>query len=152
VAQTQLEAQGYRTFLPRFRKTIRHARKLSTVNAPFFPGYLFISLDLDRDRWRAVNSTLGVTGLIMGEGRPISVACGIVERLAESCGTDGLLQFEDQLVLGQPVRVLSGPFVDMVGKLVRLDVGARIQVLLQLLGGQVPVLVPRDAVISELSA
>ena len=37
-AQAQLEQQNFRTFLPKRRKTIRHARKLSTVTAAFFPS------------------------------------------------------------------------------------------------------------------
>src|SRR5712691_7686334 len=31
-ARIQLAAQGFRTFLPRYIKTVRHARKLSTVS------------------------------------------------------------------------------------------------------------------------
>jgi hypothetical protein len=48
-AQTQLAAQGFRTFLPLHRKTVRHARKLKTVSTPFFPRCLFVALDLSRD-------------------------------------------------------------------------------------------------------
>ena len=36
-AEAQLNNQQFRTFLPKRQKTIRHARKLSTVIAPFFP-------------------------------------------------------------------------------------------------------------------
>ena len=51
-AQRHLENQGFRVFLPRFRKTRRHARKFETIYAPFFSGYLFIELDLARARWQ----------------------------------------------------------------------------------------------------
>src|SRR5262245_32931993 len=57
-AQGHLVAQSFRIFLPQIQKTIRHARKLTTVQAPLFPGYLFIALDLDRDRWLSVRSTV----------------------------------------------------------------------------------------------
>lgn len=144
-AQMQLQAQGFRTFLPRYRKTIRHARKLITVSAPFFPRYLFVALDLARDRWRSVNGTFGVAGLVMGDEFPISVQHGVVENLAASCGTDGHVRLGGGLAVGQRVRVLSGPFADMIGKLGRLDGGERVQVLLRLLGGEVPVSVSRDA-------
>ncbi len=59
-AEHQLQRQGFATFLPRIGKSVRHARKLRQVRAPLFPGYLFVQLDLTRDRWRAVNSTYGV--------------------------------------------------------------------------------------------
>jgi len=70
-AQTQLAAQGFRSFLPLHRKTVRHARKLRTLSAPLFPGhlflflFLFLVLDLSRDRWRSVNGTFGVASLVM---------------------------------------------------------------------------------------
>src|SRR2546430_1503971 len=64
-AQIQLENQSFRTFLPKRHKTIRHARKLSTVEAAFFPRYLFVALDLTRHQWRSVNGTFGVASLVM---------------------------------------------------------------------------------------
>jgi transcription elongation factor/antiterminator RfaH len=151
-AQLQLEAQGFRTFLPRYAKTVRHARSLSTSSAPLFPRYLFVALDLGRHRWRSVNGTFGVAGLLMGNELPLSVQGGVVESLAASCGADGHVALADRLAVGQAVRVLSGPFADMVGKLVRLDGAARVQVLLQLLGGEVPVSVARAALMPALAA
>jgi len=75
-AQIQLENQRYRTFLPKREKTIRHARKLTTVVAPFFPRYMFIILDPEHDRWRPVNSTLGVAGMVMQGDQPQPVKAG----------------------------------------------------------------------------
>src|SRR5712671_5217544 len=81
-AQWHLKAQGFATYLPQIRKTVRHARQLRTVQAPLFPRYLFVILDLDRDRWLSVRSTVGVSHLITREaGRPVPVPAGIVETL-----------------------------------------------------------------------
>jgi transcription antitermination factor NusG len=144
-ARVQLGVQGFRTFLPRYAKTVRHARKLKTVSAPFFPRYLFTVLDLRRDRWRSVNGTFGVARLVMGGQYPTPVPSGVVEGLQASCGADGHLHLADSLVIGGRVRLLSGPFADMIGKLARLDGGGRVQVLLKLLGGEVAVTVARAA-------
>jgi transcription elongation factor/antiterminator RfaH len=151
-ARMQLEAQGFRTFLPRYAKTIRHARKLTTVSAPFFPRYLFIVLDLGRDRWRSVNGTFGVAHLVMGNGFPVPVQHGVVEGLLACCSADGHLQLADRLVIGERVRLLSGPFADMIGRLARLDGGGRVQVLLQLLGSEVAVSVARAALMPAQAA
>ena len=59
-AELHLGAQGFRAFLPQIQKTIRHARQLRTVRAPLFPRYMFLILDLGRDRWLSVRSTVGV--------------------------------------------------------------------------------------------
>src|SRR5262245_63898672 len=63
-AQWHLKAQGFCTYLPQICKTVRHARQLRTVQAPVFPRYLFVILDLGRDRWLSVRSTVGVSHLI----------------------------------------------------------------------------------------
>jgi len=143
-AEWHLGAQGFRTFLPQFQKTVRHARKLTTVQAPLFPGYLFVVLDLERDRWLSVRSTVGVSRLFTQDGRPVPVPAGIVESLiAHSDGS--LTRLDDGLVEGQAVRILRGPFADFVGKLARLDATGRVQVLLQMMGASVPVVLHRSA-------
>src|SRR2546425_10203415 len=60
-AQGHLRNQRFATFLPKRRKTVRHARKLRAIEAAFFPRYLFVVLDLARDQWRSVNGTYGVS-------------------------------------------------------------------------------------------
>lgn len=68
-AHFNLQRQEFRSFAPKVRRTVRHARKLQTVRAPLFPGYIFVILDLSVHRWRCVNSTIGVSSLIMGAAR-----------------------------------------------------------------------------------
>jgi transcription antitermination factor NusG len=57
-------AKGSGPFSRNGIKTVRHARRLSTVEAPFFPRYLFTVLDLTRHLWRSVNGTFGVSRLV----------------------------------------------------------------------------------------
>ena len=77
---------------------------------------------------------------------------GVVESLLACSGADGNLALADRLAVGEPVRVLSGPFADMVGTLARLDGGGRVQVLLRLMGGEVAVSLARDALMPALAA
>src|SRR5262249_27254946 len=136
-AQLQLENQGFRTFLPKRRKTVRHARKLSTVEAAFFPRYLFVVLDLTRHRWRSVNGTFGVANLVMQGDQPHPVPRGIVETLVASTDAHGILQLGQQLKVGGPIRLAAGPFAEQLVILDRMDDSGRIRVLLGILGRQV---------------
>jgi transcription elongation factor/antiterminator RfaH len=144
-AQTHLRAQGFRTFLPQILKTVRHARQLRTVRAALFPRYLFIILDLERDRFLSVQSTVGVASLFGFEGRPIPVPAGIVESLIVQTGQSNLIRLDADLSEGERVRILSGPFADLIGALKRLDEKGRAQILLEIMGSSVPVTVPRAA-------
>jgi transcription elongation factor/antiterminator RfaH len=144
-AELHLGAQGFRTFQPQIRKTIRHARQLKTVRAPLFPRYLFVILDLERDRWLSVRSTAGVSSLFSSrDGRPVPVPIGIVESLIEH-SEDTLTRLDSNLVKGQQVRILTGPFADLVGMLDRLNEAGRVRVLLEMMGTAVPVTLHRSA-------
>ena len=145
-AQLHLGAQGLRTHFPTIEKTIRHARQLRTVRAPLFPRYVFLILDLGRDRWLSVWGTAGVSSLYSCGDRPVPVPEGIVETLIENSDEANLALFTSGLVTGQSVRILSGPFANFVGTLERLDAAGRVRVLLEMMGTAVPVVVRRNAI------
>lgn len=146
-AEAQLENQQFRAFLPKRQKTIRHARTLLTVLAPFFPRYLFVALDLQRQRWRSVNGTIGVSSLVMGGEWPIAVPHGIVESMLAAADEHGLLHLWSNLKIGSRVRLAAGPFVEQLGILDRMDDSGRVRVLLDILGRQVPVCLNRAHVL-----
>ncbi len=150
-AAVHLKRQDYETFLPMRVRTRRHARRIDTVLRPYFPGYIFISLDLEADEWRPINGTFGVVRLVMGGDRPAPVPYGIVEALKASCNDSNILEWQPLLSPGDAVRVATGPFADIVGTLDRLDGAARVRVLLNLLGGERPVWLPRSSVIPATS-
>ncbi len=132
-------------------KTRRHARKLDTVFVPFFPNYLFVHLDLSRERWRSINGTYGVARVVMRGEMPAPAPIGVVEALRQACDERGVLIQGCDLSEGQRVRILAGPFADLIGELERLDDSQRVRVLLDIMGGRVPVLVDRHLLIpSEL--
>ena len=145
LAALHLGNQGFRSFLPRFRKTVRHARQLRAVIAPVFPGYIFIILDIERDRWRSINGTFGVARLVSAQGRPIPVPSGIVEAMIAASDPSGVVRLGGELRPGQAVRVVAGPFAGGFGVLERLDGKGRVRVLLKIMGGETPLVMDRAA-------
>jgi transcriptional antiterminator RfaH len=138
-AEDHLRRQGFRTFQPKRHKTIRHARRLRTVEAPFFPRYLFIVLDLAYHRWRSVNGTFGVSRLVMQGDQPHPVPRGVVEALIASSDAHGILQLASKLQTGGPVRLMAGPFAEQLATLDELDDTGRVRVLLDILGRRVAI-------------
>lgn len=139
VAERHLRIQGFEPFVPRCEKTVRHARRLETRSAAYFPGYMFIALDLGLQRWRSVNGTFGVRSLVTQGDRPLPVPSGLVERFIALTGEDGLLDFSAGLAAGASVRILSGPLADTIGRLDRLDPAGRARVLVAIMNGEIPV-------------
>jgi transcriptional antiterminator RfaH len=138
IAQPRLRAQNFRTFLPLHSRTVRHARKRQTVLAPLFPRYLFVVLDLNRDRWRAINSTRGVASLIMQEELPVPVRSGVVETLLASSTSEGEILFFSDMAPGKRVRLVAGPFAGQLGVLRDLSSSGRVRVLIEMMGTHIP--------------
>lgn len=138
-AVDNLERQGFVTFCPRLAKTVRHARKLTRTRAALFPNYLFVNLDLARDRWRSVNGSRGVVRLLAQGDAPVPVPDGIVEQLQARIDAEGCIDWLPDYVCGQAVRICDGPFADLVGHIEHLDGAGRVRVLLDLMGRAVSV-------------
>lgn len=145
IAQDHLARQGYEVFLPSAWKTVRHARKLSTVKAAYFPGYLFVRFDTGTVRWRPIDGTRGVLRLVKAGNEPLAAPEGLVEALIDATDQDGIVRFEAQLKAGDGVRITSGPFADHFARVERLKGEERVQVLLALMHGTVRLDVPVSA-------
>ncbi len=103
-----------------------------------------MALDLDRDRWRSVNGTRGVSSLVMAHERPLPVPAGVVETLIRSSDPSGQLRLVENIELGQPVRLVAGPFAQTFGVLARLSSKERVEVLLNIMSGAIRINVDRD--------
>ena len=143
LAIQNLEHQNYRVFCPRFLKIVSHARKKTQKLAALFPGYLFIQLELERQRWRPIDGTLGVTRIIKTAGRPARVDQSFVEKLLSVADPSGRVAFEEPLNVGDDVRVVGGPMDDQVASLCRMVDADRVVLLMSMLGRTVEVTMPR---------
>ena len=148
LAVAHLERQGFDVWLPRIERIIRHARQAKSVRRPLFPGYLFINLDLETARWRSINGTIGVKNIVSFGRAPSVVDNEFITALKASETMDGFINTgNDNLKPGQDVEMLSGPMAGQIGKLLSLDAGNRVTVLLQMLGHYVRGQIGRKAVV-----
>jgi transcriptional antiterminator RfaH len=135
-ALDHLLQQGYAAYLPRYRTWVTHARRRQAAVRPIFPRYLFAGLDRASMRWRPILSTVGVADVVRAGDEPTPVPPEIISaiREREQAGAFDRLDPRQSLRLGEFVRVTTGAFEDMVGRLVELRDHDRVVVLLELLG------------------
>jgi transcriptional antiterminator RfaH len=135
--------QNYRVYLPTYLKRRSHARSVETVRRPLFPRYLFVGLEATA-RWRPILSTVGVSDLVRVGDRPLPVSFGILEALrsGEAAGSFDENHAASKLAPGQLVRVLAGPFANLVGRFSAIAETDRVYVLLDILGGETRAKIP----------
>ena len=147
MADINLRRQGFTTYLPRYLRERRHARRTTVVSRPLFPRYLFVTLDVARDRWRSVQSTFGVSQLILAGEMPLPLPDGIVDDiLARENGGFVALGLPDGVGPGSRVRLVEGIFADCRGIIERIADSRRVTILLELLGREVRVFVPAASI------
>lgn len=147
-ATRHLKRQGFDAYLPLCRRIRRHARREESVLRPLFPRYVFVALDLQADRWRSVNGTVGVSRLVCQGERPAALPGGVVESLRDGEIDDGVVPLS-QLMLFDPgarLRVLDGAFAGQTGIYQAMTAAERVVLLFDLIGRQVRVAVPIHAV------
>jgi transcriptional antiterminator RfaH len=142
VAQANLQRQGYRTFLPLERRTVRHARRIRETFAAYFPGYLFVALDLSRQAWRPINSTLGVLRLVAAPDGPTPAPAALMRTLRSASDAQGVMTLQREWEPGAAVRIASGPFADQLGVVEGLGGADRVRVLLSIMQGEVRIVTP----------
>ncbi len=141
IAERNLKRQGFRTFLPVEEVTKRAKSKFVTAERPMFPGYIFVSFDVSKGGWRAINSTNGITRLVSFGKDPAPVPLDIISGLMLRCDAQGKLIPPKLLSPGDQVAMTHGPFADFVAEVEKIDPDRRVWVLLDIMGGKTRVAV-----------
>jgi transcriptional antiterminator RfaH len=147
-AASHLMRQGYSIYLPRYLKQRRHARRIETVAMPLFPRYLFIAIDRTMQRWRSIQSTIGVTHLVCNGEAPACVLNSVIDQLRGREDEGGFVQLDlrPRFSPGDKIRVVDGVFDSCLGLFEGRADRERVAILLDLLGRKVRVILAGDAV------
>ena len=134
LVERNLNQQGFKTFLPVQHSTSRGESKFFTCIKPLFPGYIFVSIELDSEPWRKINNTLGVARLICQDGLPKKLPLEIVSGLMSRCDNSGNLLPASTLERGDSVAVVSGALTNFVATVETIESERRIWVLMNIMG------------------
>lgn len=135
LAAQHLRNQGFAVYLPQYQKLRRHAGRAEVVAAPLFPRYLFAGIDLEQQRWRSVNGTRGVAGLVMFGDKPVPVPEPVLAEIRSREDATGFVQLNAPgFIRGQALRIVEGPMADTHALFEEAVDGNRAILLISLLG------------------
>ncbi|MGI6696761.1 MAG: transcription termination/antitermination protein NusG [Christensenellales bacterium] len=96
---------------------IKNGKRVITQHKTF-PGYVLVKMIITSESWYVVRNTRWVTGFVGPESKPIPLSEAEVEMMMNSRP-----QAEaTKLVVGEEVRILSGPLENFTGVVEALDV------------------------------
>lgn len=137
----QIKAQDYEIFYPRIR--VQPVNPRSKKVRPYFPGYMFIRVDLEEVGKSTFNWMPHAIGLVSFGGEPAWVPDNLVhavrKRVDEINEAGG--ELFDGLQEGDEIRIKEGPFAGYEAIFdARIPGSERVRVLIQMLSDrQVPV-------------
>jgi len=137
VVWRQVHALGLETFYPRLR--VNPVNPRSRKSRPYFPGYLFVNVDIDQAGISLFQWMPHALGLVSFGGEPAAVPENLIhaikKRVEEIAAAGG--EVLDGLHQGDKVQIQEGPFQGYEAIFdVRLPGTERVRILLQLLGNQ----------------
>lgn len=103
---------GYSIYPPRYLKRRRHARCIDTVEAPLFPRHLFVAFDPIAQRWRSIQSSIGVTRLVRNGEQPATVPQAVVDELKSREDKRGFVRLDlrPRFMRGDKIQIVDGVF------------------------------------------
>ncbi len=105
----------------------------------FFPGYILVQMEMNKDTWHLVRKTPRVTGFVGNQQSPTPLPEEDVKKLRQQI-EDGELKPRVAIDVDDEVRVIEGPFMNFTGKVVSVNPErGRLTVEVSIFGRRTPV-------------
>jgi transcriptional antiterminator NusG len=114
VESMNMEDKIFRVLVPMEDEIEIKDGKKKIVKRKVFPGYVLVEMNMTDDSWYVVRNTPGVTGFVGSGNKPIPLLAAEMEAIMKQMGMVKP-RARINVNIGQPVRVIDGPFLEFVG-------------------------------------
>ena len=129
----------FNVIVPTEKKVRVKGGKRVTVEEKIYPGYVLVDMIVTDESWYVVRNTPRVTGFVGSGVVPVPLDQAEVETLFSRMGADQVKHKID-LVMGEAIQIVDGPFKDFEGKVSEIDDSrGKIKVLVSMFGRETPV-------------
>jgi len=105
----------------------------------FYPGYVFVQMELDNETWHLVKNTPRITGFVGGSRNPPPVPPKELERVLRRVNNEEEPRPVVSFELGEEVRLTEGRYASMRGTVDEIDdTRGKIRVVINMFGRPVP--------------
>ena len=135
IAEQHLSEQGYEVYRPLAQRSRKRNNKILKVTESLFPSYMFVSLDVSKDQWAPIRSTIGVNKIISFGQTPAVVPNEVIHSIKMSEERMGKKVIDlDRFKSGDHVSINSGAFKDINSIFLNYDGEQRAMILVGIMG------------------
>lgn len=134
-----MENKIFNVIVPTEKKVKVKGGKRVTEDEKIYPGYVLVDMTVTDDSWYVVRNTPRVTGFIGSGVVPVPLEKKEVDDLFSRMSDDSV-KHTINLVKGELVTIVDGPFKEFEGKVSETDeVRGKVKVLVSMFGRETPV-------------
>ncbi|HRY62885.1 MAG TPA: transcription termination/antitermination protein NusG [Candidatus Paceibacterota bacterium] len=115
-----MEDKIFNVIVPVEKKVKIKGGKRVTIEEKIYPGYVLVDMIVTDDSWYVVRNTPRVTGFVGAGVKPVPLDKTELDTLFKKMGTD-TAKHQIDLIVGDLVRIVDGPFKDFEGKVSGVD-------------------------------
>ena len=134
-----MEDKIFNVLVPKEKKIKIKNGKRKVVEEKIYPGYVLVEMIVTDDSWYVVRNTPNVTGFVGAGTVPVPVSEKEIEILKKRIGVE-VPQYKIDVKIGDPVKIIDGPFKDFDGKVSEIDAErGKVKILVNMFGRDTPV-------------
>lgn len=139
IESLSMEDKIFNVIVPKEKKIKIKGGKRKVVEEKIYPGYVLVEMVVTDDSWYVVRNTPNVTGFVGAGTTPVPVSSKEIEHLMKRTAGEEP-QYKIEVKVGEPVKIIDGPFKDFDGKVSEIDEErGKIKVLVNMFGRDTPV-------------
>ena len=130
----------FNVLVPKEKKIKIKNGKRRTIEEKIYPGYVLVEMIVTDDSWYVVRNTPRVTGFIGAGTVPIPVSPEEIKDLQKRMVGAGESKYKIEFSVGDPVKIVDGPFKDFDGKVSAIDEDrGKVKVMISMFGRETAV-------------
>ena len=130
----------FNVLVPKEKKIKIKNGKRRVVEEKIYPGYVLVEMIVSDDSWYVVRNTPRVTGFIGAGTVPIPVSIEEIKDLQKRMVGAGESKYKIDFSVGDPVKIVDGPFKDFDGKVSEVDEErGKVKVMISMFGRETAV-------------
>ena len=139
IESMDMEDKIFNVLIPTEKKIRIKNGKRKIVTEKIFPGYVLVEMIVTDESWYVVRNTPNVTGFVGTGTTPTPISEEEVKNLQKRMGIEEP-KYKIDVIVGEPVRIVDGPFKEMEGKISEIDEArGKVKVLVSMFGRETPV-------------
>jgi len=139
IESLDMQDKIFNVLVPKEKKIKIKNGKRRAIEEKIYPGYVLVEMIVTDDSWYVVRNTPRVTGFIGSGTMPIPVSAGEISELQKRM-SGGESKYKIEFSVGDPVKIVDGPFKDFDGKVNEVDEDhGKVKVLISMFGRETAV-------------